>query len=235
MHAIVTVHDVMPEVLGKIAHILQLIPAQHRSAVCLLVVPGLAWQSQQLEQLRQWQDQGFELAGHGWTHRAERIGSVYHRFHSLFISRRCAEHLSLSRQQIKALVQANYRWFERQGFKAPQLYVPPAWALGRLTKTDLEQLPYPYYENTAGIYQVASGQQCRLPLAGFEADTLLRAYFLRLWNKLNARLSHAHKPLRISIHPHDLDYRLAGDIRQILSEISVWRNYQSLAAHTPSD
>jgi hypothetical protein len=138
----------------------------------LLVVPGRDWKPLQVAQLAHWQRQGMELAGHGWSHRAERIGTLYHRWHARFISRQAAEHMSLPRPALRQLLTDTHRWFEHHRLAPPELYVPPAWALGALRREDLAASAFRYFETTSGLYDVVSGARKHLPLMGFEADTV---------------------------------------------------------------
>jgi predicted deacetylase len=222
MHATVSIHDVMPHTLDGIHALAELIPDRHKSKVLLLVVPGVEWSTVQIDQLKQLCDAGFPLAGHGWQHRTPYIRSLYHRLHSLLVSRQVAEHLSYSREELNDLLQRNYEWFTDKKLPFPETYVPPAWAMGKLTHKDLKALPFRYYEDTQGLYDSTTDSYKRLPLAGFEADTRLREYFLRPWNSLNNWLASPTKPLRISLHPYDLDYRLGKQLRHFMEEIDNW-------------
>lgn len=224
-HALVSIHDVMPATLARVEQILQALPPR---PVCLLVVPGLDWSADQLDTLHRWQREGHELAGHGWLHHAARIETLYHRAHSLLISRQVAEHLSLDETEIAALIRRNHAWWVDHGFEPPDLYVPPAWAMGRIRPARLRELPFRLYEDTGGVLDGPTGRYARLPLAGFEADRRWRALFLRPWNALNRRLSTPSRPLRLSIHPSDFDYLLADQLTAWLNEISHWRLYRSL-------
>lgn len=224
MHATVSIHDVMPQTLPGINSLAELVPESHRPKVLLLIVPGLDWSPEQINTLKKLCDDGFSLAGHGWHHRTPHIRSVYHRLHSLFISRQVAEHLSYSRQELNDLLQRNYKWFEQQKLPLPETYVPPAWAMGKLTREDFKALPFRHYETTQGLYDSVTDRFKRLPLVGFEADTWLRENFLRPWNALNRRLASASKPLRISLHPYDLDYRLGKQLRRFIESIDHWHS-----------
>lgn len=222
MHATVSIHDVMPHTLDGIHALAGLIPDQQKPKVLLLVVPGVEWSSEQIATLKQLCEKGFSLAGHGWQHRAPCIRGPYHRLHSLFVSRKVAEHLSYSRKELNDMLCRNYDWFAQKKLPAPKTYVPPAWAMGQLKYNDLKALPFRYYENTRGLYDSLTGNYRRLPLAGFEADTRLREFFLRPWNALNHWLASETKPLRISLHPYDLEYRLGQQLRQFIKAIEHW-------------
>lgn len=229
MHATVTIHDVMPQTLEGVCALARLIPSDQRPKVALLVVPGLPWSISQIERIRQLNDSGFPLAGHGWQHHTTNIRSFYHRLHSLLASRKVAEHLSCSKEELSKMLQRNYEWFEQHQFPAPDFYVPPAWAMGKLSRQDLKALPFRYYEDSQGIFDSYNNHYRRLPLTGFEADTLLREYFLRLWNPLNVWVSSASRPVRISLHPYDLDYRLGTQLKKFINKITNWYSVHEVA------
>ncbi|MGE5154785.1 MAG: polysaccharide deacetylase family protein, partial [Bdellovibrio bacteriovorus] len=187
VRALVSVHDVMPETLERVQGILERCATLNPGPVTLLVVPGRDWDRTDIDRLRAWQDQGHRLAGHGWAHRVEDFGGLAHRLHGLLISRRVAEHLALDGPGISDLIRRCHGWFLRQGLMPPDLYVPPAWALGALRLSDLASLPFSRYEVLRGVLDGASGRLRPIPLLGYEADTPTRAPVLRLWNRLNRR------------------------------------------------
>jgi hypothetical protein len=97
------------------------------------------------------------------------------------------------------------------GLKAPTLYVPPAWALGSINRVQLRSLPFDQVELLTGIYDCRADRFFRLPLVGYEADTRWRQIALRLVNTANQVAAVAScTPLRIAIHPFDLEYSLTG-------------------------
>lgn len=226
--AIISVHDVMPDTLGRVEHLLtsllQDVPNEH---VLLLVVPGLSWSADQINTLKQWQQNGYEIAGHGWLHQVDQIRTSYHRLHSYFLSRNAAEHLSKTAGDLKQLLIQNRQWFSEHEFQRPRFYVPPAWALGSVRRTTLFKLGFTGLETTRGICSLADGRTRLLPLVGFEADTASRALWLRLWNRVNFIVARKRRPVRISIHPFDDDYRLANQMRQMIA-VSQSVHWQSI-------
>ncbi len=231
--ALISIHDLMPHTLAGVGELLAgPVAAFEPRDIVLLVVPGLNWCERDLAQLRAWRNAGYELAGHGWYHRAQRVAGLRHRLHSLVISGRAAEHLSLSRQAVCELVVRNAEWFERQGLGAPELYVPPAWARGRLADSDLGELPFRYYEFTGGIRDSASERSRRLPLAGFEADRRWRMPALRVWNAFNQSLASPDRPLRLAIHPGDHRLPMASDLTRMVAGVSAV-NYRTLFPDQP--
>lgn len=220
LRALVSLHDVMPETREAVTGLLARMAGIAPERIVLLVVPGRDWGREDLDWLHDLQARGYRLAGHGWHHRCGPPRTFYHRLHSLLLSRDVAEHLSLDAAGIQQLIRDNRAWFVEQGLEPPALYVPPAWALGAIGREELRALPFRYYETLTGLYDARADRFLRLPLIGFEADTAGRAAVLRLCNRLNLFLARRlGRPVRLGVHPHDRDYRLAGDLDQCLRAV----------------
>ncbi|MAV24758.1 MAG: DUF2334 domain-containing protein [Gammaproteobacteria bacterium] len=218
----------MPVTLDHVRDIIDRIPDTCRQNLLLLVVPGLNWQDADIRQLQEWQQEGYLLAGHGWTHEARHIEGLYHRLHSLFISRTAAEHLSLSHDEIIDLIMRNHAWFPQHDLLPPDYYVPPAWALGSVTQDDLRSTPYQYIELTSEIRRISTGQRRVLPLAGFEADQALRKWSLTASNVTNRLISSPLRPLRIAIHPYDFTLLLSQMLGELLERVEETVHYHTL-------
>lgn len=214
MRYLVSVHDVMPETLVPVEQVVRLVERTGHMAT-LLVVPGREWSATALDTLRRMQASGHRLAGHGWSHRVEAIHGLKHRLHGRLLSRNAAEHLALPPERIIERIHRCYVWFPEHGFEPPDLYVPPAWALG-LKRTQLAGLPFGRIETLLGFHDLASGRFETVPLVGFEADTATRALALAIQNRLQLRLGRARRLLRVAIHPRDLQLRLARHVEPIL-------------------
>ncbi len=220
--ALVSVHDVTPGDLPRILRILDLLEEAGVPPPTLLVVPGRDWTAETLAVLRALVAKGHRLAGHGWAHRCDAPRTLFHQLHGLLISRDQAEHLSKPREELLALVRRCFDWFGATGLPAPELYVPPAWALGALTRDDLSTLPFRWYEVLGGLIHGGTGRMRWLPLVGFEADTRFRQASLKVLNGLNAGLARlTARPVRISLHPPDLDCLLKRDLETLVRE--PWR------------
>ncbi len=217
--ALVSVHDVTPASLPRVLRILELLHEAHVPPPTLLVVPGAGWTGDTLAELRSLVARGHPLAGHGWSHQCHARRTLWHRLHGVLISRDQAEHLSRRRQDLLALVRRCFEWFGANGLPDPELYVPPAWALGALTPGDLPTHPFRWYEDLGGLIHAHSGRRRWLPLLGFEADTRFRQASLRLLNALSVAMARrTGRPLRIALHPPDLDYLMGEDLRTLIRQ-----------------
>lgn len=226
--ALISIHDVMPEALGAVDQLLVALGHIPADSITLLIVPGRSWKSADIAWLQEQQYKGYQLAGHGWLHYCGKPRSLYHHLHSLFLSRAVAEHLSLSQVKIHELISRCHDWFADQGLQSPTLYVPPAWAMGNINRRLLQALPFSQYETLQGVYHSDKDVFDRLPLTGYEADVPLRALLLRGFNRYNRyRAGYTSEPLRISIHPHDLQYCLANDLLNDINSVTLPLNYQS--------
>ena len=220
--AVVSVHDVTPPRLGAVGRILDLLESGNVAPVTLLVVPGLRWDPPGIGRLRELVGRGYLLAGHGWEHRAPPPANLRHRLHAGLISRDQAEHLSRTRADVRDRVRRCHDWFGRAGLPPPELYVPPAWALGALTRSDLARLPFRWYEVLAGFVDARSSRLTAASVVGFEADTLARQVALGAANRVNLCIGRcSRRPVRIAIHPGDLGLRLAPALRSVLG--GEWR------------
>jgi predicted deacetylase len=228
--ALVSIHDVMPSTLDRVERLVRLTERFGVRQLTLLVVPGVEWRKPDLVRLRRWQDAGYRLAGHGWRHRCDTIRGWRHRLHSWLISRHVAEHLELPPDRVVTLVNRCREWFDRQGFEPPGLYVPPAWALGNLSPNVIRSLPFSLIETLWGVIDVRRYETIRLPLIGFEADSLMRQLSLSCLNRVNRFVaSRGAGVLRLALHPRDLELRMGSSVYRHLALVSRSLDYGEIA------
>ncbi len=236
--ALASIHDLMPETLERVERIIGILDDKDVFPAALLVVPGKPWTDPQLDKIHQWVARGFRLIAHGWHHWGP-PRSFGHRIHSILISRNEAEHLSKPGEEVVELMQRSHDWFLHQGFPAPEVYIPPTWALGAVSQKDLKKLPYRCVETTFGVWTVsgkgedsegsAEPEFTSLPVAGFLCDTTGRTLFSRPWNQVQAwKARQRCTPLRISIHPDDFELRLADQLHNFLEDQWRWVDYGEL-------
>ena len=213
---LVSVHDLMPDTMPAVREVVAALDAAGVRPLTLLVVPGHDWSEGQIDWLRTRQAHGDTLAGHGWVHHAGAVRNLYDRLHRRFFSRGVAEHLALETDGICELMIRCHRWFVDAGLHAPEVYVPPAWAMGAVDHAHLRMVPFRLYETLTGFYDAERDRVLRVPLVGYEADTRVRALSLRLSNGFNRMLATVTGNLRVAIHPQDLNLLLAADLRRMI-------------------
>ena len=226
--AVVSIHDVMPRTLDSVEELLALCDRYAVRRPALLVVPGLDWEDAELERLMVWEQAGCELIAHGWVHET-RPRRLYHRLHAALISRNVAEHLDLDAADIIELMRRSHAWFSEHGLRPPTTYVPPAWALG-LDSKRVSDTPFDCIETLGGLLTPRDAiRRHPMPLLGFEADTPVRSWFLRRWNRHQEGLARRKgEVLRISIHPKDHKLYLRGDLERTLNRPWRFMSYAEL-------
>jgi predicted deacetylase len=234
VRALISIHDVMPETMDQVGEIITTLQNVGIDRYSLLVVPGRSWEINQIDRLKIWFHDGAEPVAHGWKHET-RPRRLYHRIHSTLVSRNVAEHLDLDPNGILELMKKSKEWFCAKGLPEPDAYVPPAWALGPLSRKEIANLPYRCIEVTRGIIFPAPPSDYRLrslPLCGFEADTGLRRAFLDIWNRHQiSRAARKDLPLRISIHPNDFDLKCGKQLEKLLSRDLEPLHFEDIHPH----
>ena len=223
--ALVSVHDLMPETMPAVRRTLDLLERHGIAPVTLLVVPGTGWDAAGIAELKALERAGYRLAGHGWRHRVEHIRGLRHRLHSLLLSRNVAEHLALQRDGVLALVTRCRDWFAANGLTPPELYVPPAWAVGDIDAAGIRQAGFRYLERFDGVVDCETGRVRRSPVLGYEADAPIRVPVLKLWNALGRRRAERGGLVRIGLHPYDIEHALRGEILADLARYAVRLDY----------
>tara|TARA_A100001015_G_scaffold201502_1_gene224928 strand:+ start:2126 stop:2836 length:711 start_codon:yes stop_codon:yes gene_type:complete len=224
---LISIHDVMPSNLSKINNIIYDLKKNYNiTQLTLLVVPGLKWEKDQIAELKSLRSQGHELAGHGWIHKTSNIKTIYHKVHSKLISRDVAEHLSISKKEIINLLNNCFDWFKNENLPQPTLYVPPSWAIGKLKTKDFNKTKFQMFETLSGIY--FKNKFHKLPLLGYEADTLFRKFMVKISNKINNATASIFKiPIRLSIHPNDFELLISKDLIKDLKSNATFWSYES--------
>lgn len=218
MPALWSVHDVMPGTFERCARIVARLEAAGVGPLSILVTPAGEWPPEAVAELRAWAARGHELAAHGWTHKSPPPKGLYHRIHSLVLSRDAAEHLGRSRAEAAEIVTRSRDWFAANGLPTPVFYVPPAWAMGAMPMREMRELGFTRVETLMGVHDIRRGSLRLLPLAGFEADTWFRAVSLRALNAINVLLGRVtRRPVRFAVHPDDFELRLGGALRRAIS------------------
>ncbi len=227
--ALLSVHDITPETIPRLTEMVDIFDDLDICNVSLLLIPVSTWEPDQISYIKRLGKKGYQLAGHGWRHHCFGAKDTFHRIHAALFSRNAAEHYSCKTpKEIKKIIKQCYRWFKTEGLGCPRYYVAPAWAMGKIVTTELRGLPFRWYEFLSGVYDSRTDRFYRIPLMGFEADTVLRALFLKIFNYLNYRIALIWKrPYRIAIHPNDFNLKLKSDLLALLASqkrFAAWEN-----------
>ena len=111
--------------------------------------------------------------------------------------------------------------------------MPPAWALGAVDKKILCKTLFKQIEVTRGLIHISPGKKPKLqtlPLTGYEADSTFRASFLSRWNQFQQNQAQIKSlPLRISIHPYDLELPIAEQLERQINSVETFLNYSDLS------
>lgn len=230
--SLISIHDVMPHNLSKIDYCLSQLKRNHIEHCYLLVVPGLMWDECSITKLRYYVAQGHTLVAHGWIHKTLNICTTLHRFHSLLISKDVAEHLCWSKFEAISNMRRSRSWFAENRLPVPDLYVPPAWALGRLGMEDLVQTGFRYVETTTGVFDLCTQKRYLLPLVGYEGFSVFSLIALRVSNACNRGLNNLFRAraLRVATHPDDFDLGLSKSLHKILTRVKPECIEQTLAS-----
>ncbi len=231
LSAIVSIHDVMPRTLTRVLELVSFLEERGINRFSLLVVPGKTWSPRKIEVLNTLHNQGKEIVGHGWRHRVYRVNNLRHRLHGKIISRDEAEHLSLSEREISGIINRCFKWFGGVSITAPRVYVPPAWAMGDISRKTLRALPFELYETQCGLYHARTLRFVPMPVIGYMADTPTRVRLIKWTNTVNLRIPLS--PTRIAIHPDDLYLPLVNDLETHLGFFRKFITYNDLFERAP--
>lgn len=225
VRAAVAVHHVMPETLAAVSRILKVLEQAGVERAALMVAAGATWGRGELARLRDFARRGHVLAGHGWLQEPKR-----HAQPTLSLVSECVQHRGLDEDSIATLISRCHAWFEDAGLPGPVLYVPPRWALGRIRRWRLRELPFCYYENLWGTYDALTDRHICMPLARYHADRWWRVPLLAACNGVSVRCAPSAAHLRLAVHPFDLRLPMAAALRRMLGRIQPVDPIGSLVA-----
>lgn len=229
--AVVSIHDVAGTNIDRIGAILDRLSGIGIDAVTLLVIPDSGWDHRGLARLREWRRQGIGIAAHGWRHRCRGPKGWTHKLHSAVISGEAAEHLSMEPAAIAPMIRRSHDWFVQNGLAPIPLYVPPAWAMGPLSRAALGGLPFLWYETLTGILDASTGRRRFFPLVGFEAAGPFSVAGLTAFNGMNRAVQGiSGRPLRIAIHPNDLSLDMGRPLMACLGGDYRFTGYPQILA-----
>jgi predicted deacetylase len=232
---IVSLHDAHPGSHAQIAEQVAFLAERGVTQSSILVVPefhhqGSVLQDQSFcESVSGWQMTGNEIVLHGYFHdrRESPPENLSTLFWTRFYTNREAEFLDLPRDVAAARLEKGRVLFESLGWRTKG-FVAPAWLMAKGLTDLLTELGFAYTTRVneiislqPGAHEVKSSQSlCYSTRAGW------RRVASGVWNKnLYGRLRETDL-IRLSLHPHDLEFPLMHrQIDQIL-RASLKRGFQ---------
>ena len=90
MKAYISIHDVSPDNLNDIENIISILSLKFNiKKISILVIPGLNWSQSQIHKIKTWQNNGIQIAAHGWFHKTTKIIAQLYNFLNVRIFIKC--------------------------------------------------------------------------------------------------------------------------------------------------
>lgn len=206
---VVSVHDVAPgtaEACRDWCATLDLlsVPAS------LLVVAG-PWRGGALADdpgLAAWLQQrcagGDEVVQHGWTHVAPPGGPAWRRAVGAAVARGAGEFWTLDEAEARRRLELGRDALGAAGLVADG-FTPPGWLASPATSVALRSLGFGFTTDHGGVRDLRTGAGHRAPALSHRPGTFGERLGARLMPAVAARRARADRPVRIALHPDDLD------------------------------
>lgn len=214
---IVSIHDVSPFNLHPVQRQVNEMVRLGVKRLSLLVIPRHR-ETGQLDRhpalvgwLRQWQDEGHEIVLHGWRHSLpEGEAKLAHQgrfrtwFYEEIYTAREAEFFALDRESAFHLVNQGLSSLATHGLQA-RGFVAPAWLLNPQVEEALRDAGLLYTTTRTEIVHLPSGTRLPSTSCVWSTRAMWRRGASLAWNDLLARRLRKAEPMRVGLHPSDLD------------------------------
>ncbi|MCC7518258.1 MAG: polysaccharide deacetylase family protein [Verrucomicrobiae bacterium] len=214
---IVSIHDISPFHLHAVQRQVNEMTRLGAARLSLLVIPchrdvgRLDQHPALVGWLRRWQDEGHEIVLHGWCHALPKEpakrpfqGGLRRWFYEELYTAREAEFFALDRETAFPLVQQGLSDLATHGLRAKG-FVAPAWLLNPQVEEALRAAELLYTTTRTEIVHLPSGTRIPAPSCVWSTRTPWRRGASLAWNALLARRLRKAEPMRIGIHPTDLN------------------------------
>ncbi len=232
---IVSLHDAHPGSHAAIAEQIAFLADRGVTRSSILVVPefhhggSVSKDRAFCDAVSGWQASGHELVLHGYYHdRAEAAPDTFSNFFwTRFYTAGEAEFLDLTRETARARLELGLLLFKSLGWRTTG-FVAPAWLMFSGLPNLLAEMGFAYTTRVGEIIPLLSGlnQIKRSHSLCYSTRAAWRRFASSVWNKnLYGRLRDTDL-IRLSLHPHDLEFPLMRrQIDQIL-RASLKRGFQ---------
>lgn len=215
---VVSIHDVSPVTLDRCRVLLRMCELSG-VVTTLLVVPG-PWRGAQplkdpdfTEWLQAAADRGHEVSLHGWVHEGSGSGIA-----NRFMARGCGEFANLTRSEAATLIIQGLEVMAALGHR-PEGFTAPGWLLSGEARQALAETGFSYTTTHLGVVDLQSDQMLRAPAFCQRPNSALSHLGARLVRRIVISRAVRDLPIRLALHPEDLDDPYLRDSTQALIQI----------------
>lgn len=221
---IVSIHDVHPSREAGSSELLDMVDRRSIKAT-LLVVPG-RWNDQSLDDapafvhwLHAATGRGHEIAMHGWTHEVspDRAAAARNPRNRL-VARGCAEFVDLDEAGALGRLEAGLWAMADHGF-APVGFTPPGWLASAGTFAALRRLGFEYSTSHGSVHDLVRGERVRIPAVCQRPGSTVAPVGVSIVRRYVVHRVVRHRPVRLALHPADLDHAALRDATEQLLDI----------------
>jgi uncharacterized protein len=213
-HLIVSLHDVTSSTFPKIERQLSDLSRIGVTRTSLLVIPHyhgreeMDKDSHLCDELKKYQERGHEIVLHGWKHLSKEVkgqpNDLSHWFYRNLYTANEAEFLSLDYETASSLIRKGQEMFAQKNLN-PKGFIAPAWLMNNQVERALKDLGFQYTNNVSELIDFAKDRRIPTRSCVWSTRAAWRSYASLAWNALLFHRLQDIEPLRISLHPGDLD------------------------------
>ena len=232
MSVVVSIHDVHATTRDRSLELLGMVRRRGIRAT-LLVVPG-PWRGRSLaddpaliDELSAAAAEGYELALHGWQHQPVKL-STTRSTRNRVMARGCAEFCDLDLVTARALVARGVEEMERHGW-SPVGFTPPGWLASDEAVDALYEAGFAYTTSHLKVTDLWHDREIRIPAICQRPESSLAGVGSWFTRHMLVRHVVQHRPIRLALHPADLDDPRTRDATIATLDIAACRTTASYA------
>ncbi len=226
---IVSLHDVSPSTFERVRCQMEELAALNVDRVSLLVIPH--YHSQErinenkeiCEWLKRLQADGHEIVLHGWHHgsskfkvRSSKFSPASHWFYKNIYTTGEAEFLDLDYAEASKRIADGLVIFRELNFEVKG-FIAPAWLMNTEVERAAKDHGFLYTNTISELIHLPSGRRHPARSCVWSTRAGWRRICSRAWNVLLFDQLERTSPLRISLHPSDLEYpAIWGQIKRLI-------------------
>lgn len=232
MTVVVSIHDVHSSTSERSLELLDMVRRRGIRAT-LLVVPG-PWRGRALaddpaliRRLSAAAADGYELALHGWRHEPGTRAATRNTRNRV-MARGCAEFCDVDLDTARELVGRGVEEMERHGW-SPIGFTPPGWLASDAAVDALYEAGFAYTTSHLTVTDLWHDREFRIPAVCQRPDSTLSGVGSWFTRRMLVRHVVQHRPIRLALHPADLDDPRTRDATIATLDIAACRTTASYA------